>query len=90
MLLEEMSSSSWSCDDDVAHAVENRESFANGMHIFLLAENIGARSLIYLKDEKGLYDRDPKKAGKKSDEDKGVQNLFVVIFMRIHKKVKRL
>jgi molybdenum storage protein len=27
---------------------------------FLLAENIGARSLIYLKDEKGLYDRDPK------------------------------
>lgn len=29
---------------------------------FLLAENIGARSLIYLKDEKGLYDKDPKKA----------------------------
>jgi molybdenum storage protein len=29
---------------------------------FLLAENIGARSLIFLKDEKGLYDRDPKKA----------------------------
>lgn len=29
---------------------------------FLLAENIGARSLIYLKDEKGLYDQDPKKA----------------------------
>jgi len=28
---------------------------------FLLAENIGARSLIYLKDENGLYDRDPKK-----------------------------
>jgi molybdenum storage protein len=28
---------------------------------FLLAENIGARSLIYLKDERGLYDRDPKK-----------------------------
>jgi molybdenum storage protein len=28
---------------------------------FLLAENIGAKSLIYLKDEKGLYDRDPKK-----------------------------
>ncbi|WP_373501520.1 uridine kinase [Desulfococcus sp.] len=28
---------------------------------FLLAENIGARSLIFLKDEKGLYDRDPKK-----------------------------
>ncbi len=28
---------------------------------FLLAENIGAKSLIYLKDEKGLYDQDPKK-----------------------------
>lgn len=31
---------------------------------FLLAENIGARSLIFLKDEKGLFDRDPKKASK--------------------------
>jgi molybdenum storage protein len=31
---------------------------------FLLAENIGAKSLIFLKDEKGLFDRDPKKAGK--------------------------
>ncbi|MDD2605927.1 MAG: uridine kinase [Desulfobacteraceae bacterium] len=29
---------------------------------FLLAENIGARSLIYLKDEKGLYSDDPKKS----------------------------
>jgi molybdenum storage protein len=29
---------------------------------FLLAENIGARSLIYLKDEKGLFSKDPKKA----------------------------
>jgi molybdenum storage protein len=29
---------------------------------FLLAENIGARSLIYLKDERGLYETDPKKA----------------------------
>ena len=29
---------------------------------FLLAENIGARSLIYLKDEKGLYSNDPKKS----------------------------
>lgn len=29
---------------------------------FLLAENIGAKSLIYLKDEKGLYSNDPKKA----------------------------
>ncbi|MCF8070234.1 MAG: uridine kinase [Desulfobacterales bacterium] len=28
---------------------------------FLLAENIGARSLIYLKDEKGLFEKDPKK-----------------------------
>ena len=28
---------------------------------FLLAENIGARSLIYLKDERGLFDADPKK-----------------------------
>ncbi len=28
---------------------------------FLLAENIGARSLVFLKDEKGLFDRDPKK-----------------------------
>jgi molybdenum storage protein len=36
---------------------------------FLLAENIGARSLIYLKDEKGLFDQDPKKAGKKENKD---------------------
>jgi molybdenum storage protein len=28
---------------------------------FLLAENIGARSLIFLKDEQGLCDKDPKK-----------------------------
>ena len=28
---------------------------------FLLAENIGARSLIYLKDERGLFETDPKK-----------------------------
>jgi len=28
---------------------------------FLLAENIGARSLIFLKDEQGLFDKDPKK-----------------------------
>lgn len=28
---------------------------------FLLAENIGARSLIFLKDEKGLFNADPKK-----------------------------
>jgi molybdenum storage protein len=31
---------------------------------FLLAENIGARSLIYLKDEAGLYESDPKKVKK--------------------------
>ncbi len=31
---------------------------------FLLAENIGAKSLIFLKDEKGLFDRDPKKVTK--------------------------
>ncbi|MDY7038758.1 MAG: uridine kinase, partial [Thermodesulfobacteriota bacterium] len=37
---------------------------------FLLAENIGARSLIYLKDEKGLFNRDPKKA--KKTEKKGL------------------
>ena len=36
---------------------------------FLLAENIGARSLIYLKDEKGLFDRDPKKARKNDRKD---------------------
>ncbi|MGW8185760.1 MAG: amino acid kinase family protein [Desulfobacterales bacterium] len=34
---------------------------------FLLAENIGARSLIFLKDEKGLYDQDPKKAATSAD-----------------------
>jgi molybdenum storage protein len=28
---------------------------------FLLAEHIGARSLIFLKDEKGLYESDPKR-----------------------------
>jgi molybdenum storage protein len=38
---------------------------------FLLAENIGARSLIFLKDERGLFDRDPKKV-KKSDR-KGME-----------------
>ena len=32
---------------------------------FLLAENIGARSLIYLKDERGLFSGDPKKAKNK-------------------------
>ena len=36
---------------------------------FLLAENIGARSLIFLKDEKGLFDRDPKKV-KGEERDK--------------------
>jgi molybdenum storage protein len=36
---------------------------------FLLAENIGARSLIFLKDEKGLYNRDPKKVEKSALKD---------------------
>ena len=36
---------------------------------FLLAENIGARSLIYLKDEKGLYDQDPKKVAESARGD---------------------
>jgi len=36
---------------------------------FLLAENIGARSVIFLKDEKGLFETDPKKveAAKRDD-----------------------
>ncbi|WP_419785390.1 uridine kinase [Pseudodesulfovibrio sp.] len=33
---------------------------------FLLAENIGAKSLIYLKDEKGMYENDPKKGDRES------------------------
>ena len=36
---------------------------------FLLAENIGAKSLIYLKDETGLFSKDPKKAKKKEKLD---------------------
>ncbi|MBW2406739.1 MAG: uridine kinase [Deltaproteobacteria bacterium] len=36
---------------------------------FLLAENIGARSLIYLKDEKGLFDKDPKKVNETTHKD---------------------
>lgn len=36
---------------------------------FLLAENIGARSLIYLKDEKGLFDKDPKKVNETDLQD---------------------
>jgi molybdenum storage protein len=36
---------------------------------FLLAENIGARSLIFLKDEKGLYDKDPKKVEESARRD---------------------
>lgn len=36
---------------------------------FLLAENIGAKSLIYLKDEKGLFEKDPKKV-KEADREK--------------------
>jgi molybdenum storage protein len=40
---------------------------------FLLAENIGARSLIFLKDEKGLFDRDPKKV---SESERGSLPFF--------------
>ena len=36
---------------------------------FLLAENIGARSLIFLKDEKGLFDKDPKKVEGSAQKD---------------------
>lgn len=36
---------------------------------FLLAENIGARSLIYLKDEKGLFEKDPKKVNETDLQD---------------------
>ena len=36
---------------------------------FLLAENIGARSLIFLKDEKGLFAKDPKKFSESERED---------------------
>jgi molybdenum storage protein len=36
---------------------------------FLLAENIGARSLIFLKDEKGLFGKDPKKVEGTADKD---------------------
>jgi len=36
---------------------------------FLLAENIGARSLIFLKDEQGLFDKDPKKVAKSEYEN---------------------
>lgn len=44
---------------------------------FLLAENIGARSLIYLKDEKGLFESDPKKAGKKAKDLKFYDKISV-------------
>ena len=36
---------------------------------FLLAENIGAQSLIFLKDEKGVFDKDPKKVEGTADKD---------------------
>ena len=36
---------------------------------FLLAENIGARSLIFLKDERGLFDKDPKKVPEAEREE---------------------
>jgi len=38
---------------------------------FLLAENIGARSLIFLKDEKGLFECDPKKVKKSERKNLG-------------------
>jgi len=44
---------------------------------FLLAENIGAKSLIYLKDEKGLFENDPKKAGKNADSLKFYDKICV-------------
>jgi molybdenum storage protein len=40
---------------------------------FLLAENIGAKSLIFLKDEKGLFDQDPKKV---KEDKKGELRYF--------------
>ncbi|MCP4024184.1 MAG: uridine kinase [Desulfobacteraceae bacterium] len=44
---------------------------------FLLAENIGAKSLIYLKDETGLFESDPKKAGKKAKDLKFYDKISV-------------
>jgi molybdenum storage protein len=44
---------------------------------FLLAENIGAKSLIYLKDEKGLFEDDPKKEGKKGRDLKFYDKISV-------------
>jgi len=44
---------------------------------FLLAENIGARSLIYLKDERGLFESDPKKAGDKAKDLKFYDKISV-------------
>ncbi|WP_022665992.1 uridine monophosphate kinase [Desulfospira joergensenii] len=44
---------------------------------FLLAENIGAKSLIYLKDETGLFEKDPKKAGDKAGEIKFYDKISV-------------
>lgn len=44
---------------------------------FLLAENIGAKSLIYLKDEKGLFEDDPKKEGEKGRDLKFYDRISV-------------
>jgi molybdenum storage protein len=44
---------------------------------FLLAENIGARSLIYLKDEQGLFESDPKKAENKAKDLKFYDKISV-------------
>ncbi|AOY58414.1 MULTISPECIES: aspartate/glutamate/uridylate kinase [Desulfococcus] len=46
---------------------------------FLLAENIGARSLIFLKDEKGLFDKDPKKI---NESERGTLEFFKRISAR--------
>ena len=67
---------------------------------FLLAENIGARSLIFLKDEKGLFDKDPKKIPESerkhlefferiSAQDlikRDLDDLILVTFIKIYEK----
>lgn len=44
---------------------------------FLLAENIGAKSLTYLKDETGLFEKDPKKAAGDADKLKFYDKISV-------------
>lgn len=50
---------------------------------FLLAENIGAKSLIYLKDEKGLFEDDPKKKGKKGRDLKFYDKISVAELIKL-------